>query len=160
VREKGRADNPEALGGGFVRFVHVGICVRDLERSMRFYCQGLGFEPSSVNEIDSKFSRALEVDGPVMLRAQSLRRGDLCLELLSFSHPRALGSASSSRLQTGLTHLSFAVEDLDSAGAELSRLGGTIIWSTRLSYTTGHGTSELLFVADPDGVRVELLQLV
>ena len=25
-------------------FSHVGICVADLERSLRFYCDGLGFE--------------------------------------------------------------------------------------------------------------------
>ena len=25
-------------------FSHVGICVSDLERSLRFYCEGLGFE--------------------------------------------------------------------------------------------------------------------
>ena len=33
---------------------HIGICVSDLDRSLRFYCEGLGFEVAERYELDSE----------------------------------------------------------------------------------------------------------
>ena len=37
---------------------HVGLCVSDLERSLRFFCDGLGFEKAERHELDSQQLRA------------------------------------------------------------------------------------------------------
>ena len=39
-------------------FSHFGICVSDLERSLRFYCDALGFEKAESHAIGSEFARA------------------------------------------------------------------------------------------------------
>jgi catechol 2,3-dioxygenase-like lactoylglutathione lyase family enzyme len=133
---------------------HVGICVSDLERSLRFYCDGLGFTAGEQHAIGNEFADTLEVPRDVTLASQFIRRDGLSIELLHYSSPGVTGRPSSSRNQLGLTHLSFVVPDLDAAAARLEECGGTVVESTR---TKGDGLY-LLFVSDPDGTRVELMQ--
>ena len=52
----------------------------------------------------------------------------------------------------GLTHLAFNVDDVDAAATRLVRCGGTLLAPTR-----SNPGVELVFVADPDGTRVELM---
>lgn len=133
---------------------HVGICVSDLERSLRFYCEGLGFTPAESHPIGNEFADALEVPRDVELTSQFIRREGLSIELLHYRSPGTTGRPSATRRQLGLTHLSFTVPDLESAAARLVECGGAVVESTR---TKGDGIY-LLFLADPDGTRVELMQ--
>ena len=137
-------------------FSHLGICVSDLDRSLRFYCDGLGFEPVHAFDLDDAsapgIDRALEVDSPVVLRSQMIRHGALTVELLGFRSPTPVGVPSASRRQLGLTHLSFTVDDIDATIDRLVEHGGSVLASTR----TRIGI-ELVFLADPDGTRIELM---
>jgi catechol 2,3-dioxygenase-like lactoylglutathione lyase family enzyme len=143
-------------GGPLPRPSHLGCCVRDLDRSLRFYCEGLGFETAEGYDLDggmlTGLDRALEVDAPVRLRSQMITNSALKIELLHFTSPGADGAPSTRRNRLGLTHLSFLVDDVDRVAARLAELGGTVLESTRtqLGY-------EVVFLADPDGVRVELM---
>ena len=58
--------------------------------------------------------------------------------------------------QVGLTHLSFVVGDLDALLAKLRALGATVLEATRLD-SQGKG-SNAIFVTDPDGTRIELVE--
>ena len=140
-----------------IRPSHLGMCVTDLERSLRFYCEGLGFEAAERYDLDGAtapgLDKALEVDGPVEMTSQFVRLDGMAIELLHYHSPRPTGVASRTRGQVGLTHLSFYVDDLDAATERLVRCGGTVVEGTR----TAPGI-ELIFLADPDGVRVELMQ--
>lgn len=137
-------------------FSHVGICVTDLDRSLRFYCEGLGFEQGEAIPIDATFGAALEVPGDLSLTSQFIRREGLAVELLFYVTPAPTGKPSEHRNQLGLTHLSFYVDDVDATAAVLVAAGGTIIESTR---TTNEGI-DLLFLRDPDGTRVELMKVM
>jgi len=138
------------------RCSHLGLCVTDLDRSIRFYCDGLGFERAERYDLDDGMleglGRALEVSGSVALRSQMITNGDLKIELLHFREPNATGTPSAMRNQIGFTHLSFFVDDVDAAAARLAQLGGRVLDATRaqLGY-------EVVFIADPDGARVELM---
>jgi lactoylglutathione lyase len=135
-------------------FSHVGICVTHLDRSLRFYCEGLGFEQGESIPIDATFGAALEVPGELSLTSQFIRRQGLAIELLHYVTPAPTGQPSERRNQLGLTHLSFYVDDVDATAASLVAAGGTVIESTR---TTTEGI-DLLFLRDPDGVRIELMK--
>ncbi len=135
-------------------FSHMGICVSDLDRSLRFYCEGLGFERGESFPIDSTFAAALEVPGEVALTSQFIRRDGLAIELLHFTEPPPTGEPSGRRDRLGMTHLSFNVDDLDGAVAALVAAGGTLLPSTR---TAAPGI-DLVFLRDPDGVRIELMR--
>ncbi len=134
---------------------HVGICVSDLGSSLRFYCEGLGFSPAETHGIGNEFADTLEVPRDVVLTSQFIRREGLAIELLHYESPGTHGRPSESRNQLGITHLSFWVDDLDAAERRLVESGGRVIEGTR---TTGEGI-RLLFLADPDGTRVELMQM-
>ncbi|HXA34670.1 MAG TPA: VOC family protein [Acidimicrobiales bacterium] len=136
-------------------FSHVGICVSDLGRSLRFYCDGLGFERGESIPIDATFGAALEVPGDLSLTSQFIRRDGLAIELLHYVTPAPTGRPSEHRNQLGLTHLSFYVDDVDATATALVAAGGTSIESTR----TTSGGIDLLFLRDPDGVRVELMKV-
>ena len=133
---------------------HVGLCVTDLERSLRFYCDGLGFTPAERHAIGNEFAATLEVPPDVALTSQFIRREGLAVELLHFAYPPAQGRPSGERNQLGITHLSFYVDDIEAAERRLVEAGGSVIETTR---TDGEGI-RLLFLADPDGTRVELMQ--
>jgi catechol 2,3-dioxygenase-like lactoylglutathione lyase family enzyme len=136
---------------------HFGICVTDLDQSMRFYCDGLDFEAAERYDLkdtpESGLDRSLEVDSPVDLVSQFIRRGDMGVELLYYRSPPTFGKASASRGQVGITHLSFYVDDVDAAVARLVEYGGTL-----LPHTRANPGMDLVFVAAPDGVRVELMK--
>jgi len=135
---------------------HIGLCVSDLDRSLRFYCEGLGFERAEGYDLTDAavpgLDKSLEVPGPVAVRSQMIVRDSMKIELLHYATPAVSGTPSARRNQVGLTHLSFWVNDVDAAAAALVDLGGTILADTRQAPGV-----ELVFLADPDGVRVELM---
>jgi glyoxylase I family protein len=135
---------------------HVGLCVADLDRSLRFYCEGLGFEVAEGYDLDDSvvpgLDKSLEVPSPVTLRSQMITLDAMKIELLHYTSPGVDGVPSARRNQLGLTHLSFWVADVDKAAAALVACGGTILPDTRQAPGI-----ELVFLADPDGVRVELM---
>jgi glyoxylase I family protein len=143
---------------GKYRPSHVGLCVRDLERSLRFFCDGLGFERAEGYELDSDaapgLERSLEVAGAVKVVSQFVQNDTMKIELLHFIEPGVGGVPSAARNQVGLTHLSFYVDDIDAAAQHLVDCGATVIDETRASPGI-----DLVFLADPDGVRVELMAL-
>ncbi len=55
-------------------FSHFGICVSDLERSLRFYCDGLGFEKAESHSIGSEFAALMDLPD-VAVTSQFIRRG-------------------------------------------------------------------------------------
>ena len=133
---------------------HLGLCVSDLDASLRFWRDGLGFETREVLELGSEWADALEVESPAEFTSHFIRKGALEFELLFYKSPAPTGEASRSRGQIGLTHLAFGVDDLDAALEHLVAHGGTVLETTR----TALGPVELAFVADPDGTRIELIQ--
>ena len=138
-------------------YSHSGICVQDLDRSLRFWCDGLGFEKAEVFTVGPEFGSALEVEGEVTVTSQFIRKGPIAIELLDYESPGVLGEPSARRNQIGLTHLSFVVPDVDAAAAHLVACGGTILSDTY--FGAGDPTTiQILFLSDPDGVRVELMR--
>ena len=139
------------------RASHVGLCVSDLERSVRFFCDGLGFELAHRFDLDSEqlrgLDRSLEVDGHVVVTSQFIRLPGMAIELLHYEEPVPHGAPSSSRSSLGLTHLALHVDDLDAAIARAVDHGATVLEHTRANLGV-----ELVFLSDPDGNRIELMQ--
>jgi lactoylglutathione lyase len=136
-------------------FSHIGLCVRNLEQSVLFYCDGLGFERAESYPIDDSFAAVLEVGGVIALTSQVIRRGDTAIELLGWELPEPAGTPSTSRQQLGFTHLSFYVDNLEETAHRLVRLGGELLTNTRHMIP---GVLDIVFIADPDDARVELMQ--
>ncbi len=140
-------------------FSHFGICVSDLERSLRFYCEALGFEKAESHAIGSEFARLMDLPD-VMVTSQFVRRGPTSIELLAFSDPAPFGDRRRRAVnQLGLTHLSFRVPDVARTAARIVELGGAVVESSRTTIDLGTSALEFVYCTDPDGVRVELMDL-
>ena len=139
------------------RLSHVGVCVRDLEHSTRFYCEALGFERAETHTVGDEFARLMSLDG-VDLTSQFLRRGEQAIELLHFAEPEAAPGAPRPIHTFGLTHLSFLVDDLDAAAERVRALGGVVHDETRTSFGDDRAL-DFVYCSDPDGTRVELMKL-
>ncbi len=140
-------------------FSHFGICVSDLDRSLAFYCEALGFEKAESHEIGSEFAALMDLPD-VAVTSQFIRRGPTAIELLAFREPNPFGEQTRRAVnQLGLTHLSFRVDDLPAAASRVVEFGGSIVESSRTTINLGASALEFLYCTDPDGVRVELMDL-
>jgi lactoylglutathione lyase len=140
-------------------FSHFGICVSDLDRSLRFYCEALGFEKAESHAIGNEFAALMDLED-VAMTSQFIRKGTTAMELLAFSQPAPFGDRERRAVnQLGLTHLSFRVDDLEAAAAKVVELGGAIVESSRTTLDFGGTPLHFVYCTDPDGVRVELMDL-
>jgi catechol 2,3-dioxygenase-like lactoylglutathione lyase family enzyme len=138
-------------------FSHFGICVSDLDRSVRFYRDALGFEQAERHAIGQDFARLMEFD-EVDLTSQFMRRGPTAIELLAFATPAPEGTPDRRPVNRfGLTHLSFRVDDLDAAAARVAEFGGKVLTETVTTIDFGGTPLRFVYCTDPDGVRVELM---
>lgn len=137
--------------------MHFGICVRDLERSLRFYRDGLGFKEAGALEIAGEPTATLVELPDLALEAIYLDREGVRIELLHYPAQGTVGSAEARPMnQPGLTHFAIRVDDLDETLHEIERLGGTVRRHTRVYEENFQ--SHLAYATDPDGTRIEVIQ--
>ncbi len=138
-----------------VIFRHIGICTSDLEHSLRFYTEALGFSlVRSIDELGAPFDTLLALPG-ARFKAHQVQLGGVTLELLGFSNTDILGPAEPRPMnQLGITHLTLAVDDMDTMLVRIAKFGGRVLPETRVDSPFG----PIVFCSDPDGVRIELMQ--
>jgi catechol 2,3-dioxygenase-like lactoylglutathione lyase family enzyme len=140
----------------FQRLTHIGLCVSDLARSRRFYCDGLGFafehELHVAGEPTDTLLRLRGTD----LHAVYLMRDGVRIELLHYASPAAPAGRSRVMNELGLTHLSFRVADIDAALAAVRAAGGRVLDDTVVRFPEFEAAAGM--VADPDGQLIELVQ--
>jgi glyoxylase I family protein len=140
-----------------LRLTHVGICVSDVERSLRFYRDVLGFRYLSELQVAGEPSSTLLQLENVALRAVYLERDGTRIELLHYSSPGHCGRADARPMnQLGLTHLSLRVDALAATLDDLRKAGVRVLDNTRIDIPTFAAAA--VFIIDPDGVLIELVQ--
>lgn len=139
----------------FQRFTHIGLCVSDMARSRRFYCDGLGFvfehELHVAGEPTDTLLRLRGTD----LHAVYLTRDGVRIELMRFASPAAPPPRQRTIHELGLTHLSFRVADIEAALAAVRAAGGRVLDDTVVRFPEFEAAAG--FVADPDGQLIELV---
>jgi lactoylglutathione lyase len=119
---------------------HIAIRVKDIDRTLDFYRDKLGF----------KEMFRLDRDGRLWL--MYLRVTDTqYIELF----PEAAGDRAPGREANGLNHLCLEVDSLDGALAELSKVGVPIAREKQM----GADGNLQAWIEDPDGNRIELMQM-
>lgn len=130
---------------------HVGLRVTDVARSTRFY-EALGFEVALDMDFPDEATRTLtQLEPPVGLHAVYLVNGGFVLELLAFDpehHPG--GRIERGLADTGLTHLSLGVADVEASKAVIVDHGGEILEDSDVGVA--------VLARDPDGQLLELLR--
>jgi lactoylglutathione lyase len=133
---------------------HNGVCISDLERSIRFYSEALGFEVRQRYEIAAPYDKLAELPG-LMVRVAFMTLEGRVLELMEYKQPKAVGTRERRAMnRLGLTHLCFAASDIDATAERIAKAGGQVLRETRVETPI----SIAIFCTDPDGVRIELTQ--
>ena len=120
---------------------HIAIICSNYERSKAFYTSVLGLEIIRETYRDSRQSYKLDL----------ALNGQYVLELFSFPDPPKRLSMPEA---TGLRHLAFELDDLDSAINDLQRQQ-IVVEPIRTDELTG---KRFTFLFDPDNLPIELYQ--
>jgi catechol-2,3-dioxygenase len=123
------------------RLNHAVLYVRDVEASVTFYTEILGFRVKAT------------MPGAAFLQAEgSTNDHDLGL----FAAGARAGASAAGRGTVGLYHLAWEVDTL----AELRRIAGVLTERGALVGASDHGTTKALYAHDPDGLEFEVSWLV
>jgi catechol 2,3-dioxygenase-like lactoylglutathione lyase family enzyme len=135
---------------------HIGICVSDIDRSIRFYQDALGFQYVSDLAVAGEPSDTLLRLRDVKLKAVYLERDGFRIELLHYASPARKPPPRPREMNDlGFTHLSFRVSDFEATVAALRAAGATLLDDTVIRVPGGDPLAA--FLTDPDGMLIELV---
>jgi lactoylglutathione lyase len=126
-----------------MRMLHTMLRVTNLEESLQFYCQVLGMKLLRQKEYpDGKFTLAFVGYGD---------ESENTVIELTYNW-----GVDSYEIGTGYGHIALGVEDIYATCGSIEARGGKI---TRPPGAMKHGTTVIAFVEDPNGYKIELIQL-
>ncbi|MGE5830056.1 MAG: VOC family protein [Micromonosporaceae bacterium] len=130
---------------GIHRLNHAVLFVADVQRSVAFYTDVLGFRV--IKMTPDGFGGAAFLQAP-----DSTNDHDLGL----FEIGSAAGPSGAGRSTVGLYHLAWEVDTLDTLAELAQRLSaaGALVGSS------DHGTTKSLYGKDPDGLEFEIVWLI
>ncbi|MEA1958726.1 MAG: VOC family protein [Chloroflexota bacterium] len=146
---------------------HVAIAVRDIEESIRFYRDAIGlsiFQDEAISGPDVDASLMVK-DGRLRMVVLADEAGNM-IELLGWENPsvRERPEEYKNFTSVGLVEVAFMVSDLKQAEDRLSKCGYSFrspVWSFGSDLEAyGGAHADIRYVIDPNGVQVELMQVV
>lgn len=140
---KTMSDNPSAIGEKF-RILHTMLRVRDLDKSLDFYTRLLGMHVlRRLDFSEGKFSLVFVGYGPEDTHPA-----------IELTHN--WGKEEDYQIGEGYGHVALGSNDIYAICASIAAEGGKI---TRQPGPMMHGKTHIAFVEDPDGYKVELVDL-
>ncbi|MBD2311344.1 lactoylglutathione lyase [Desertifilum sp. FACHB-1129] len=126
-----------------MRLLHTMLRVGNLETSLKFYCDLLGM----------KLLRQKDYPGGRFTLAFVGYGDESDHSVLELTHN---WDTESYDLGTGYGHIALGVDDIYGTCEEIKARGGKVV---REPGPMKHGSTVIAFVEDPDGYKVELIQL-
>jgi len=130
---------------GIFRLNHAVLYVHDLEESVRFYTDVLGFRRIEMTPDGFRGAAFLQAPG-------STNDHDLGL----FEIGAAAAASGAGRSTVGLYHLAWEVDTLD----ELERVALALTKADALGGSSDHGSTKSLYGHDPNGLEFEIVWLI
>ena len=121
--------------------LRVAITTRDYERLVKFYCEGLGIEPSAIWNNDG--GKALILD-----------MGKATLELFDERQAEVIDELEAGRRVSGQIRFALQVPDLKAAMERLLANGATLVHEPVLTPWGDYNVR----LQDPDGMQITLFQ--
>lgn len=126
-----------------MRLLHTMLRVGNLDRSLKFYCDILGMK---------------------LLRQKDYPGGEFTLAFVGYGDESEQSvieltynwGVEQYEIGTGYGHIALGVDDIYATCEQIRAAGGKI---TREPGPMKHGSTVIAFVEDPDGYKIELIQL-
>ena len=142
-------------------FEHVGIQVRDVETSAKFYEENLGFKRvARWSKAEPYVQRVVGYFPDVTLEIAYLEipNSNVCLEILEYvGVPKS--PVDTATANPGTAHFSLFVDDLGELYERLRARGVQFVSNIETSTAGPLKGGRVIYMIDPDGIRVELVEL-
>lgn len=140
---------------------HISYTVSDLDRSIPFYRDVLGFE--FLHEVDREnipsYDQILGYnDVKLRIAAFSLPNSDVTLELMQFRHPKA-ALREQDFLYVATSHVAYQVDDIQAEFRRIKQAGGHFVSPVAKIRREGKYIGMAVFLLDPDHILIEPIQL-
>jgi len=144
---------------------HINFVVSDLERSVKFYTELLGFSESKRPHLEGDWIESIVgLKGVVADVAFIIApAGEPRIELLCYKTPKGEALPANSLANTvGIRHIAFRVDDIHAVVSRLKDAGvkvlgePVVVPETVVTHDAGH--KMLCYFHDPDGVLLEITE--
>jgi catechol 2,3-dioxygenase-like lactoylglutathione lyase family enzyme len=144
---------------------HINIVVSDLEKSVKFYTELLGFNLSKMAYLEGEWIESIVGLKGVAADVAFIvaPAGEPRIELLCYKTPKGEAIPANSLANTvGIRHIAFRVDDIHAAVEKLKSAGVKILGEpvvvpeTVVTHDAGH--KMLCYFHDPDGVLLEVTE--
>ncbi|KMQ69128.1 glyoxalase [Chryseobacterium sp. FH2] len=150
----------ENINKGFTRANHVGITVKNLEKSIDFYEALTGIKVSNIDEIGGQRMAKTQGLDDTKIKYANLHLDNLNIDILEYVEPES-EKVTYKNNQISAMHLCFEVDNIDDAIQRLKKIGVNtegepITFQEEDGLKSGFGTSVAYF-QDPDGTNLEII---
>lgn len=141
-----------------LRTNHTSFTVSDLDRTIGFFRDALGFEVTSKAPRDrAAIETVTGVEGADVLIAY-VRGPDHSIELIEYLAPADRGQVASRPCDTGFAHLAYDVDDIEAAIDAAADHGFEPIRGVYVIDQGPNTGSRVVYLRDEDGVTVEFIE--
>lgn len=137
---------------------HTGITVSNIDRSLAFWQDVLGFELS--HRAHHTGALAGEVTGvpDAEIAIAVLRAPGHRIELLEYLAPAERKHYAPRPCDVGSVHLALTVDNLDALLEQIAASGWKAVGQPQILTTGPNAGKRIIYVRDPDGTTIELMQ--
>ena len=139
---------------------HTGITVSNLERSLEFWQNVLGFEFSHrAHQTSEMASEITGVAGAEIKLAVVKAPGGHKIELLEYLAPPDRKHVNLRPCDVGSVHVAFTVDKLDAILEKIAASGWKAAGKPQTLKTGPNAGKRVVYVRDPDGTTIEFMEL-
>ena len=139
---------------------HTGITVSNLERSLEFWQNVLGFEFSHrAHQTGERVEQITGVKGAELKLAVVKAPGGHKIELLEYLAPVDRKNVDLRPSNVGHVHVALVVDDLDAILKKVAASGWKAAGEPQALTTGPNAGKRVVYVRDPDGTTIEFMQM-
>jgi catechol 2,3-dioxygenase-like lactoylglutathione lyase family enzyme len=139
---------------------HTGITVSNLERSLAFWRDVLGFKLSHTAHQKGELAQEITgVEGAEIKLAVLKTPGGHKIELLEYLAPADRKRANLRPCDVGSVHIALLVDHLGAILSKIAASGWTAAGKPQLLKIGPNAGKRVIYVRDPDGTTIEFMQM-
>jgi catechol 2,3-dioxygenase-like lactoylglutathione lyase family enzyme len=137
---------------------HTGITVANLDRSLAFWRDVLGFELSHRANQTGDLAREITGVPGAEISIAVLKAPGHKIELLEYHAPSDRKRASLRPCDVGSVHVALTVDNLDAVLSTIAASGWKAAGKPQTLKSGPNAGKRVIYVRDPDGTTIELMQ--